>query len=44
MILSSFVPILAQYFDSALAQEWYYPLIALSFIATVPCIIKQFLR
>lgn len=44
MILSNFVPILAQYLDSALVEEWFFPLLALSFVATVPCIIKQLLR
>lgn len=44
MILTNFIPILAQYFDPAWLELWYYPLIALCVVATVPCIIKRLLR
>lgn len=40
MILWNFVSLLAPYFASDLVTMWYYPVIALAFVATVPCILK----
>lgn len=44
MILNYFIPILAQYLHPDMVEMWFNPMIALCFIATVPCIIKQFTR
>lgn len=44
MILQNFVPILAPYFSSEIIEIWFYPLLALCVVATVPCIFKQFWR
>lgn len=44
MILSNFLPLLVPYFDSELMSIWYFPLLALAFLATVPCIVKMFWR
>lgn len=43
-ILSQFIPMLASYFDGGMGDLWFFPLLALAFLATVPCIIKYIVR
>lgn len=44
MILSNFIPLLSAYFRSELIEMWFFPLLALSVVATVPCIFKMLWR
>lgn len=44
MIFSNFVPLLAAYLGSGICSVWYYPVFALAFVATVPCIFKHLVR
>lgn len=44
MIISNIVPIISPYFSSGIAEFWYYPLLGLAILATVPCIIRRLVR
>lgn len=43
-VLSQIIPMLASYFDGGMSELWFAPVLALAFLATVPCIIKYIVR
>lgn len=42
--LSWFIPLLSSYFSGRMEALWFAPVLALAFLATVPCIIKYIVR
>lgn len=44
IFFSQFVPMLSSYFDGGMNEIWFAPMLALAFVATVPCIIKYIVR
>lgn len=44
MIIESIIPILSQFLSLDFLRIWFFPLIALAFLATVPAIIRSFIN
>lgn len=44
MIINYLVSLVASYLTDAMSWYWYYPLLALAVVCTVPCIIKSLVR
>lgn len=44
MIIDYLIPLLSSYLTDSLAGFWYFPLLALAVVCTVPCIFRRLLR
>lgn len=44
MIFSNFVPLIASYLQSGIVTDFFFPILCLAFIATVPVVIKYLVR
>lgn len=43
-MLDFIIPLISGFFSTGLFEYWLVPVLALAFIATVPCIIRQAIR
>ena len=44
MIIEYFIPLLSSYFTDELADYFWFPLLALAVLCTVPCIFRRLVR
>ena len=44
MIIDYIIPLVSSFFTDRFAQYWGFPLLALAFVCTVPCIVRRLLR